>query len=274
MIKEKNLTIIMNGRYEKNTRLNILNVRKILPTSQIILSTYKDGLIDKEIYSDHSIELLINKDYGDYKEFPDNPKNLFRMMQTFNKGLKKSKNNFILRLRTDYSVNKCLKKQLKRTKINEKKIFIKKKMIKMSKIYSTNAAHLDYDNFHFSDQVLLSTRKQLKDIYYIDKKKFLKKKDFSIYPKINGKWGSMLASEQIIWINFLKRKFKIKDAFKIYQNRELHNQISKNIIIMNNDNFKIPKRLNNLRTKIRFYAMNNYNFFAKILRYIYFIKNN
>ena len=52
------------------------------------------------------------------------------------------------------------------------------------------------------------------------------------------------------------------------------NQISKNIIIMNNDNFVIPKRLNNFRIWIRFYAMNNYNILAKILRYFYFIKNN
>ena len=274
MIREKNLTVVMNGRYEKDTKFNLLKVRKIFSKSQIILSTYNEALIDKQIYSDNSIELIINKDYGDYKEFSGNPKNLFRMMISFYKGLKISKNNIVLRLRTDYSKNKCFMNQLKKINIIEKKISFEKKSINLQTIYSTNAAHLDYDNFHFSDQVILSSKKQLKDMYYVNKKKFLNKKDFSIYPKIHGKWGSMLASEQIIWINFLKRKFKIKDAFKIYKSRKLHNQISKNIIIMNNDNFVIPKRLNNFKIWIRFYAMNNYNILAKILRYFYFIKNN
>ena len=128
MIGEKNLTVVMNGRYEKDTKFNLLKVRKIFSKSQIILSTYKEALIDKQIYSDNSIELIINKDYGDYKEFSGNPKNLFRMMVSFYKGLKNSKNNIVLRLRTDYSINKCLKKQLKKINITEKKISFKKKV--------------------------------------------------------------------------------------------------------------------------------------------------
>lgn len=274
MIKEKNLSVIICGRYEKNTKDNALNIRKVLPKAEIILSTYKEALTEKEIFEKKNIKLLINKDYGDYKEFTNLQKNLFRMMKTFLKGLKKAKRNIILKIRTDYSINYYFRNQLKKTIIRRKKIFFLKKNIRLNTIYSTQAAHFDFDNFHFSDQVLLSTKNQFLKIFNVNKKRFLKKKNFSKLPKINGKWGSHLASEQIIWINFLRMKFQEKDAYKIYENRNLHNQIFKNIKIMDEINFIVPKRLNNFKVKLRQYAMNNSNLFAIILRYYYFIKNN
>ena len=117
---ENKITVIINGRYEKKTRFYALKVRKILPKAQIILSSYKEALLDKKIYKKNNIELLINNDAGDYSEFPDNPKNLFRMMTTFYNGLKVSKNNIILRLRTDYSLKKIFSKKLKKLTIKKK----------------------------------------------------------------------------------------------------------------------------------------------------------
>lgn len=273
MFMENKITVIINGRYEKKTRFYALKVREILPKAQIILSSYKEALLDKKIYKKHNIELLINNDAGDYCEFPDNPKNLFRMMTTFYNGLKVSNNNIILRLRTDYSLKKIFSKKLKKLTTKKNKIFYNNKYIYLNRIYTTNAAHLDYDNFHFSDQVIIGNKKQLKKMYYVNKKTFLKKKDFSKPPKVNGKFGSPLASEQIIWINFLKKIFKEKDAFKIYNDRNLHIQISNNIKLLDHKYFIIPKRLNNLRTKMRYYAMNNYNILAFLMRTYYFIRN-
>ena len=273
MLNENKLTVIINGRYEKKTRFNTLKVRKILPKAQIILSSYKEALLDKNIYKKNNIELVINNDSGDYCEFPDNPKNLFRMMTTFYNGLKVSKNNIIFRLRTDYSLKKLFSKKLKKLTIRKNKIFYSNKHIYLDRIYTTNIGHFDYDNFHFSDQVIIGNKKQLKKMYHVRKNTFLKKKDFSILPKVNGKYGSLLASEQIIWINFLKKIFKEKDAFKIYNDRNLHMQISNNIKLLDNKYFIIPKRLNNFRIKMRYYAMNNYNILAFLMRTYFFIKN-
>ena len=41
MINENKITLIMSGRYNE-TKSNILNIRKILPKSEIILSTYNE----------------------------------------------------------------------------------------------------------------------------------------------------------------------------------------------------------------------------------------
>ena len=273
MINDDKISVVFNGRYEKKTKFYVIKVRKILPKSEIILSSYKEALQDKKIYKKNKIKLIINKDAGDYLEFPDNPKNLLRMMKTFYNGLKISKNKIILRLRTDYSLNKTFKKELNELDIKKNKIIFKDRYSYLDTIYSTYAAHLDYDNFHFSDQVLLGTKKQFIKLYYVNKKKFLKEKDFSKLPMVNGKYGSLLASEQIIWINYLKRVFKEKDAFKIYQDRKLHNQVSKNIKLLNNKMFVVPPRLRSFKVKMRSYAMNNYNILAYLMRAYYFIKN-
>lgn len=273
MIKENKLSIIFNGRYEDITKNNILSSKQIFPKSEIILSTYKTALKDRDFFRKNNIRLIINKDIGDYNEFPDNPKNLLRMMSTFNNGLRVSKNNKILRLRTDYSLKNSFKYCLKNIKL--KKIYLKhKNQTKIiENICTTNIGHFYYDNFHFSDQVILGSKKQLKKLYNINKLKFLKESDFSVLPEINGKWGSRLASEQIIWINYLKNLFDEQDAYLIYKNKNLHKKIYYGIQILDNDLFVIPYRLYNRKIKLRNYAMNQNNIFSNFLRKIYFFKN-
>ena len=55
MINENKITLIMSGRYEPETKSNILNIRKILPKSEIILSTYNEAKKDAKIYKKYGI---------------------------------------------------------------------------------------------------------------------------------------------------------------------------------------------------------------------------
>lgn len=273
MISEEKLTIIFNGRYEEDTKSNIFNVKKILPKSEIILSTYNNASKDIKFFKKYNIKLIINKDIGDYKEFPDNPKNLLRMMSTFYNGLCVAKNSKILRLRTDYSLKPSFKICLKNIRFKRINLKYKNQSKIIENIYTTNIGYFYYENFHFSDQVIIGSKTLLKKIYFIDKNKFLKESDFSKLPEINGKWGSSLSSEQIIWINFLKNLFNIEDAYYVYNNLTLHKKIYHGIQILDNEFFIIPPRLYNTKIKLRNYAMNNNNYLAYILRKIYFFKN-
>jgi hypothetical protein len=273
MITEEKLTIIFNGRYEDETKSNIFTVKKILPKSEIILSTYKVSKKDNKFFKKYNIKLIINNDIGDYKEFPDNPKNLLRMMSTFYNGLQVAKNSKILRLRTDYSLKPSFKNCLKKIRFKRFNLKYKNQSKIIENIYTTNIGFFYYENFHFSDQVIIGSKAMLKKIYFINKQKFLKESDFSKLPKINGKWGSRLSSEQIIWINFLKNLFNVEDAYLIYKNLALHKKIYQEIQILDNNFFIIPPRLYNIRIKLRNYVMNNNNYLAYLLKKIYFFKN-
>ena len=273
MINENKITLIMSGRYEPETKSNILNIRKILPKSEIILSTYNEAKKDAKIYKKYGIKLIINKDFGDYLEFSNNSLNLIRMMKSFHSGLKISKNEIILKIRTDYSLNSKIKEVFFKIQFKRKKIIYKKKKYELENIYLTDSAHFNLINYHFSDQVILGRKKQLLNLYNVKKSKFIKKDKFSRLPSVSGKYGNNLVNEQLIWINFLMNIFKEKDAYKIYKNRNLHVQIFNNLKIIDKKYFVVPERLNNLNIKIRNYAYNKKNFITYLLRFYYHIRH-
>ena len=107
-IKRQDITFVVCGRIEKQTHACLVSIRKYFPSSPIILSTWKDcivdhldGLYDELILNDFNkvpnIEIKCSVDPSERKI---NSINL--QMYSINNGLKKAKTAYSVRFRTDF----------------------------------------------------------------------------------------------------------------------------------------------------------------------------
>ena len=252
---------------------------KLFPESKIILSTYVTRVFNYNFYTklrkNKKFKLIFNKDVGEFNEFTNMSKNFYRLISTTKKGLYFCKTKYAMKLRTDFIVNKKLVIYLKNLKLKKKNIFFFNKKIGIDQIITNKFGTKKLINYHLSDQIILTTSKQMKEIFFINKKNIVCLEDFTSLPNYYfSKNSIILSNEQLLWINFFKKKLKKieKNMWFVYCNREFFLEfINKGVVAINNDFAELPRRIYNYRTKI-FYLYHNNTFINKILKPYYKIK--
>lgn len=104
MIKSEDISVVVQGAIDKvNTPKCLKSIRKVLPRAEIILSTWEGANVDG---LDYDI-LVLNKDPGGVKQdfaiynFSRSMNNLNRQILSTQNGIKKAKNFYILKIRSD-----------------------------------------------------------------------------------------------------------------------------------------------------------------------------
>ena len=103
IIKSENVAVVVQGAIDKvNTSLCLASVRKHLPNSQIVLSTWEDSKVDKLDYDD----LILNKDPGPIvSRLNGSIDNTSRQIISTYAGIKKANRKYVLKIRTDCVMN-------------------------------------------------------------------------------------------------------------------------------------------------------------------------
>lgn len=212
-IDTKDISVIVQGKIdEKYTLLCLESVRKYLPDSEIILSTWENSNIENLEYD----ILVLNKDMDDIiSDFVDNVvNNTNRQLLNTQNGLKKANRKYSLKIRTDSLLlnNNFINYFDKFESFNEKYKIFQNKVI-VSSIYSKK--YSSENNlmipFHVSDFHFFGLTKDIKD-YFIETK-LLPSYDMSKY---NFKYDNLLhyrnytaryTPEQYYCYSWAKRKF-------------------------------------------------------------------
>lgn len=92
----RDISVIVQGAISENTKHTISNIRKILPDAEIIVSTWKRDILDKEIVSISDM-IIINTDPGP-SFFGDNRN---RQIHSTLSGMKAARRKYALKIRTD-----------------------------------------------------------------------------------------------------------------------------------------------------------------------------
>lgn len=172
MIDQKDITVVVQGAVEKfNTELTLRSVRKILPESKIILSTWENSDIHDLDYD----ELVINVDPGSFDcDMVANSiqNNINRqIVSTFN-GIKKAKTKYVLKLRSDMTLSSrnfinIFQKEYGR---NSRYVFFKNMIVALT-VYSRNP-NLKVNEFSMpycvSDFVYFGYRSDLLQLFNIE----------------------------------------------------------------------------------------------------------
>lgn len=275
----REITFILHGRYESATDICISNLIKLFPKSKVILSTYRTHGFNynfyKKLKKNKKFKLIFNKDAGEYNEFTDMNKNFYRLISTTKEALYFCKTKYAMKLRTDFIINKKLVIYLKNIKLKKKNIFFFNKKIEIDQIVTNKFGIKKLINYHLSDQIILTTSKQMKEIFFINKKNLVCLEDFTSLPNYYFSRNSIIFSnEQLLWINFFKKKLKKveKDMWFVFCNKEFFIEfLNKGVVLIKNDFSEFPRRIYNFRTKI-FDLYNNNIFFNKVLKIFYKIR--
>ena len=231
MIKNSDITVIIQGPYYKNITNKVLNnICKLFKGSKIILSTYNDKNIS--IPSKNKFKVLLN---NDPKKIPTsfNPliyHNYFGQIRTTLNGILNVKTKYCLKVRSDIIFkNKNFLKFFDKYKKNIKKYKILEKKVILSS-FNTIDPRKEPLPFHFSDWFYFGKKKDLLKIFnqnYMSKKDkqvplwFFKRKKPKYYFNF---YFSRYRMEQHITVRFLQKFIDLK-----FQHAYDYN--SKNIIL-------------------------------------------
>lgn len=213
-IDTKDISVVVQGPIEElQTRLCLESVRKYLPNSEIILSTWENSSIENLDYD----VLVLNKDTGNIiSDFVDNViNNTNRQLLNTKNGLEKANREYSLKIRTDCILlnNNFINYFNNFDSFNEEYKIFQNKVI-VSSVYSKEYS---LENnliipFHVSDFYFFGLTKDIKD--YFMETKLLTNEDISGY---NFKYGNLLhyrnytarySAEQYYCYSWAKRKFK------------------------------------------------------------------
>ncbi|MEI0799467.1 WavE lipopolysaccharide synthesis family protein [Brachyspira intermedia] len=127
-VDTKDISVVVQGAIDqKYTNDCLKSIRKYLPDSEIILSTWKDSNVDG---LDYDI-LLLNEDPGGFpmSEFEIN--NVKRQILSTKNGINKSNNKYILKIRSDIELtnNRFIKFYSKYKKYNTKFKFVNERIL-------------------------------------------------------------------------------------------------------------------------------------------------
>lgn len=248
-IKTNEISVVIQGNIgnKKELKENIKRIRKILPDSQIVLSTWESCDTQNIDYD----ELVLNKDPGsnDIKPTSLKANNCNRQITSTLNGIKKATRKYVLKLRTDcrlenanflkYANSKTLN-SLKR--VNEYSVFQKRILTDSCFTRDSEQAQLNLC-FHPSDIWLFGLKTDLEDLFDIPlQQKF-------IATNCDGVYHSYRFPEQYIWTSCLeKHGWYIFMETGWYNNPHTNEYSLKSIInnyfVLNNkkSGIKLPKK--------------------------------
>lgn len=220
VIRQNTNTVARDGSNVKNTNWNeglditkecLNSIRKHLPDSKIVLSTYTGSNLDGLDYD----ELVLSEDPGaEGFIYPNQPNNINRIIKTSFEGLKKVDTEFCLKIRTDallenadflYIYNKW--KDIKPTTKNA--IFKNRVMANGLLTINTEKLPLPYtlnDWFFFGHTENLLYLFDI-PLFDINSPKFIEKKKNIIKKRGSVKLDGLITPEQYVFVNALKKKF-------------------------------------------------------------------
>lgn len=212
-IDTKDISVVVQGAIDKEyTPLCLKSIRKYLPESEIILSTWEGSDVDNLDYD----VLVLSKDPGAKMHKPvfQIYNNCNRQLVSTQKGIEKANKKYTLKLRTDALLinNTFLEYFYKFPNINKKYQIFKNRVI-VSSIYSREFSEETHFSmpFHPSDIYFFGLSEDIKD--YFIKTKLLKNIELAGYfvkynnltPFDNHIWK--MAPEQYLCSSWLKNKF-------------------------------------------------------------------
>ena len=208
MIDSSEISVVIQGAISDETKKVIGSVKKFLPHSEIILSTWMKSNVENLKYD----KVIFSQDPGATVFRLNGQKhNLNRqILSTFN-GVKNAKRKYILKLRSDtILVNKNFLKYFDMFPKRDLKYKIFNKRIIITNIYTRNSSPEFKCLFHPSDWVMFGLSQDIYKMWNIPLApepetsqwfKTHKKPPFDMFPDFLTRYHA----EQYIWINVLKK---------------------------------------------------------------------
>ncbi len=271
MISSKDISVVVQGAVDyKNTPKCLASIRKWLPDSEIILSTWENSDVEG---LDYDILVLNQDPMGLYNRANNTINNVNRqIISTFN-GIKKSSKKYILKIRSDL--------QLKSSKfliyfdkfpvrISDYSIF--KNRIIVSTLFTKR--YLDYSSkipvpFHLSDWFQFGEREDIYRLWNIPLAN--QENDIAVNKNIEkcfyNCWiNDRYTPEQFIFYNSINNSGKYKNKILFSNMLDLNSTVIgfSEQVIMNNFILKSPKSLDCMVLKEPY--------FSQIKKYDKFIK--
>ncbi len=208
MIDSSEISVVIQGAISEVTIKTIKSIRKILPDSEIIISTWKGSKVKGLLYD----KIVFNNDIGAVVFRLNGQKhNLNRqIVSTFN-GVKNATRKYVLKLRSDMVIlNKNFLKYFDKFPARDFKYKVFEKRIIITNVYTRNSSPILKCLFHPSDWVMFGLRSDMYKMWNIPLApepetsqwfKTHKKPKYDIFPDFLTRYHA----EQYIWINVLKK---------------------------------------------------------------------
>lgn len=235
-IDTKDISVVVQGAIDKEyTPLCLKSIRKYLPESEIILSTWEGSEVEN---LDYDI-LVLNKDPGGFLMSPSEINNVKRQIISTINGINKSNRNYILKIRTDMCLcgNKFLHFFSKYNKFNYDYKFVEQRIL-VSSLPTRNP--IDWETpYCISDWITFGFKKDTVLLWDIKFPSYEEENWFNIHPKdikILYSYDVLIARfnpEQHIIISFIKKFMKDVYCNNMFDNNNKAIELNINILINN-----------------------------------------
>lgn len=254
MITSEQISVIIQGAYNPEiTPKTIKSIKKLLPDSQIIFSTWENTVIPKE--ATENIQIVFNKDPGAYEFNAPSGKlhNINRLIYSTQKGIELAKRPYTLKLRSDMCLNN--KNFLKLYKFKDRccnyKLFTNRILVCDTfslKFEENTQGQRHYRPFHISDWFYFGTTSDIQKLYDIPlvhepeftqwyKNHPMPENKFHMNPRL---WRKMTPEQYIT--STCAQKYFPQISFKDILDYNEHNIRQSEIFIANNfDIFSLHK---------------------------------
>lgn len=247
MIDSKDISVVVQGAIDfKNTPKCLASIRKWLPDSEIILSTWENSNITNLDYD----VLLLNQDPGSFQMGPFETNNVKRQIYSTLQGLKISRRKYALKIRSDILLtgNGFTEYLEKFNSYDEDWHFLKRRIVIPSsitrdpRVWESPMCPSDWCSFGLLEDMLalwnipFPSEEEQNWFKYHVKNDSVKEYYYPLISRYNP--------EQFIWINFVK-KFKkelsTEHMFDINQNSidETMLSFANNLVIISDEQFCI-----------------------------------
>lgn len=202
MIKFENISVVVQGVIHPDiTKLTLLSIRKFLPNSKIILSTWNGS----EITGLEFDQLVLNQDPGGFNHTNLNKakcNNVNRLILSSLNGIKAAKTKYVMKLRTDFLLTgNTFLNFFDRYNLTDPNFALFKHKVLACSYFSRNPKKINLA-YHPSDIAFFGLKLDLLDLFDIN----LMPKSDEFYIFENGEWQRKYAPEQYIFISFLRKK--------------------------------------------------------------------
>lgn len=235
-IDTKDISVVVQGAIDKEyTPLCLKSIRKYLPESEIILSTWQNSEVNN---LDYDI-LVLNEDPGYSLMSPFEVNNIKRQIVSTINGIKKSSRNYILKIRTDISLygNRFLKFFRKYNKFNYDYKFVKERIL-VSSLPTRDP--MDWEApFCVSDWITFGLKGDSILLWDIKFPTYEEENWFNIHPrdiKVLYSYDALVARfnpEQHIIISFIKKFMKEIYCDNMFDNNDKAVKLNINILVNN-----------------------------------------
>lgn len=250
MIKHEDISVVVQGAIVPIlTKLNLQHIRKFLPRSKIILSTWEGSNLDGLDFD----ELVLNKDPGGFSHnYCDGVKvnNVNRLIVSSLNGIKTANSRYVFKIRSDFLLqgNSFLRFFDLFKFVESDFALFKHKILACS--YFTRDPSKSNLAYHPSDIAFFGFKTDLFDLFDID---LMTESDEFFFEK-NGYRERRYAPEQFVFISFLeKRNRKVlcnnSKVIDKYQIVETERYLASNFVLLDwrQFNLKPPQKFYNYR---------------------------